>query len=311
MKVASLYGHVPKKRLLTPDTKWPLPRCHIGLEWEFENGPWLRKAIMEDKSNTYFQLHEDGSLRDAPVEVTTAGDGLFGEDLSTAIDLLDKHIKALTYPPVCNYRTGFHVHLDIRDMEEKELHNLIILYCFLEKPIFNFVGLDRWKSNFCVPWFRSDTQFDVLKMIENVDTGSQGLRDAAAISIKSLSRYSALNCQSIAKFGTLEFRHMQNDLAEIKTRQVEFIKLIMHLKRLASLNFERGYHGPAFFDKLKDMTPYDLIRDLGFNLTTNEWDYPESLMRAVGLVNWKPKKGTLFFYDAIFDRFTGNHPNYK
>ena len=308
MKIASYYGHVPTPRKLRSNNEWPLEKCNIGLEWEFEQGRHLRALI--GKGDPYFTIHEDGSLRDAGVEVVTSGDGLWGEDLSLAFSGLWDFITNLDKGglPVTNYRTGFHVHIDIRDMEEKELHNMLMLYCVLERPIFEFCGRERWKSNFCVPWFRSDAQFDVFKMIETAgDSNIAVVTD----SVRRLQRYAALNCQSIAKFGTLEFRHMQNDLQEIPTKQKEFVKITMLLKKLASKKYHEKVTGAALFAQLKEMSPHDLIRELGYNLPMDNWEYPEALMNSIGLVNFKPSHGGSWFYDAIWDRFTGKHANWK
>ena len=306
MKLTSIYGFTPHNRKFKPWDGWPLPECRIGLEWEFENGLLLRNNVAKDKNNAYFTIHDDGSLRDNGVELVTSGDGLFGEDLLGALEQMDKYIKQNS--PTFNYRTGFHVHLDIRDLEEKEVHNLLILYCLLEKPIFNFAGADRWKSNFCVPWFRSDAQFPSLKQIETLEEKSKA---QVSFVIKGLQRYSALNCQSIAKFGTLEFRHLQNT-NEVLTKQKDFITLVMLLKRFAMDKYQQGYSGQRFFEYCKSLSPYELIREFGFNLVTNDWDYPEALMQAVELVNFKEPSHTKdFFFDAVFDKFIGKHPNFR
>ena len=315
MKLASHFGHHNKVRKLAPDKQWPLPKCAIGLEWEFENGIYLREVMARDKSG-YFQIHDDGSLRDQGVEIVTSGDGLWGEDLTLAFSLMEKAIMDTTKQygaggtPVCNYRTGFHVHLDVRDLEEKELHNLLMLYCVLERPIFNFVGKDRYNSNFCVPWLRSDAQFDVLKDIELIDEKTVG---RIGVKIKQLQRYSALNCQSIYKFGTLEFRHMENALEDIGDQRAQkaFVRLIMHLKRLAVERAQFGLSGQAMFESLKQQTPGELMRAFGMNLPTQDWDYPEALMHSIGLVNFKLPNTKPFFIDAQFDKFIGKHPNWK
>ena len=308
MKIASLYGHVPSSRKLYPNREWPIDKCSIGLEWEFEQGRGLRALV--GKGHPYFNIHDDGSLRDNGVEIVTSGDGLWGEDLTLAFSDLMEFINTLSddQKPICNYRTGFHVHVDIRDLEEKELHNMLMLYCVLERPIFEFCGRDRWKSNFCVPWFRSDAQFDTFKIIETADGSNAAY---VADRVRLLQRYAALNCQSIAKFGTLEFRHMQNSVNEITTRQKEFVKVIMLLKKLATQKYQAGYTGQSLFKNLKEMSQYDLIRELGYALPMDNWDYPEALMNSIGLVNFNPGKSAGWFYDAIWDRFTGKHANWK
>lgn len=309
MKVASLFGHNDSTLKFSPSDFWPLPKCKIGLEWEWENGGKLHSYLSIGKGAPYLSAHEDGSLRDRGCEVVTVGEGLFGQDLSgafVAMHALYEQTKAAGQAPVCTYRCGFHAHLDIRDLDHTELHNLLVLYCVLEKPIFDFVGKDRWKSNFCVPWFRSDSQFPVLKGIEGIADNSKAVAD----NIRRLARYSALNCQAIAKLGSVEFRHMENSPNEIATKQIDFVKLIMHLKRLAIKLTEQGMVGEALFSWLKEIDKFTLLRELEFPLPTEEWDYPEHLMLAIGLVNFKgPQLSD--FYDVLMMPYVGTHANWR
>lgn len=307
MRVAQYFNHHNKALDLQPDQSLPLPRCPMGLEWEFEAAAHLREALGA-RNNKYFLVHEDGSLRDQGMEVVTVGDGIWGVDLIKAIDYLYGLIGQLAMvgrAPVCNYRTAFHVHLDIRDVDAPIIHNILLLYSLLEIPIFNFVGKNRFDSNFCVPWGRSESQFAVLKALKD------GMKPSDAEKIRHLQRYSALNCQAIAKYGTLEFRHMQNDIGEIKTKQVEFIKIVQKLKKSAIEAYEKGLHGQAFFEHLKQLNPAELcnMTDLRV-LPTNDWDYVEALIQTAGIVDF-PIQKTNDFYDNLYKPFLGNHPNWK
>ena len=311
MKLAAAFNHVKSKRSYAPSEIWVLPTCHIGLEWEFEmGGPLSRQleALGREGTNHYLSQKEDGSLRDGGVEIVTVGDGMFGKDLADSISLLERAIASLdpAKRPVCNYRTAFHVHLDIRDLETEEVHNLLLLYCLLEKPIFNFVGKGREDSNFCVPWYRSDAYFSTLKGLQDNKAPSNNLVSG----IGRMQRYSALNCQSIQRFGTLEFRHMENAIDEIQTKQVAFINIIMSMKAAAAGLFAKGLHGEPLFKYFKEMRPTDLFTFTKFNLPTTDWDYQEALMLATGLVQFKLPRGSVF-NDAILSKYTGTHPNWK
>lgn len=310
MRLAAALGHNKNPRKYLPDDFWANPTCSIGLEWEFEQSAHLVHELKDASANGrnhYLVMKQDGSLRDNGIEVTTTGDGLFGIDLLDAIRFLEASIRKYEpkYRPVCNYRTAFHVHLDIRDLEVQEVHNLLLIYCLLEKPIFNFVGKDRDSSNFCIPWFRSDSYFGTFKSFCNGEVSS-----GVVSSIQRMQRYSALNCQSIHRFGTLEFRHMENDLSEISSKQISFINITMRLKQMAVDAFSEGFHGERFFHRLKEMTPKDLISELKFDLPIAGWDYPESLMLASGMVMFKTPQSA-FFNDAITLKFVGSHPNWK
>lgn len=314
MKLAGLFGHIEKKGLINePSDELPLPKCNVGLEWEFEMGIQLRDFIASKKGNPYLTVHDDGSLRDNGVEIVTAGDGLYGKDVFAAINMLSAAIGSCTQmSPVCNFRTGFHVHVDVRDMEDKELHNLLILYCLLERPIFSFCGKNRWASNFAVPWFRSDVQFGHLKNIEKLSSFDNIGRSAVATSIKGLQRYSALNCQAVAKLGSIEFRHMENDLNELTTKQVDFIRIALRLKKLALECASLGLYGSDLFRYCKDLSPAQLLRRLGMELPTQDWDYGESLMLALGLLNSDAQPEQLdTFFDVAYTSFVGKHPNWR
>lgn len=307
MKLAAAFNHIKSSRKYEKSDVWVLPTCNIGLEWEFEQGGVLKRAVdtaYTTGKNQYLVSKEDGSLRDGGVEIVTTGDGLFGKDLEDAITLMDEFAKAAR--PVCNYRTAFHVHLDIRDMEVEEVHNLLLLYCLIEKPLFNFVGKDRENSNFCVPWYRTDAYFSLLRNLQ----GNKNPGSSLISGIGKIQRYSALNCQSIQRFGTLEFRHMENANEEITHKQIRFINIVMALKKSATSLFRENLHGEALFNWLKKISGNDLLRHLGLDLPTDGWDYPDTLMLATGLVQFKVPKNN-FFNDAVLNQLSGVPANWK
>jgi hypothetical protein len=302
MKIAEKFGHKNSERQFLPDNAWVLPSCRIGLEWEFEQATGLFKVINAARTGL-LEMKNDGSLRDNGIEVTTTGDGLFGKDLLAAISTMAE--LCAIGGPVCNYRTAFHVHVDVRDMEAEELHNMLLLYALVEEPVFRFAGWHRYSSNFCVPWGRADNFLEIL----------QGLQEPAKLSLsrmRALQRYSALNVQALSKFGTVEFRHMENVVGEITTKQVAFINLAMSLKAAGTYLYrEKGLTGAALYEWAKEATGAQLMATVRYPLPTEKWNYPDALMLASQMVYFKPTSKLNEFNDLIFKAFYGRHPNWR
>lgn len=175
-----------EKVLLAPDRL-------VGIEIELENVHLLYKP-------NSFRTTEDGSLKVNGVEfvsVPIKTKYLFLE--------LSNLFKGITNS-VATSRCSIHVHVDVRDLEEKELQVLLILYSIFEKCLFRLSG-DRWKSNYCVPVRNAQT------LLANFIKKPYG----------GWYKYQALNLSPIAggdgsnKQGTIEFRHHKgsNNPAEI------------------------------------------------------------------------------------------------
>ena len=43
----------------------------------------------------------------------------------------------------------------MRDLTIKQLYNMYLLYVILERPLFHYVGNEREKSNYCLPFFQA------------------------------------------------------------------------------------------------------------------------------------------------------------
>lgn len=306
MKLAERFGHQAVSFIYKPDPFWVLPECKIGLEWEWEQATVLADVFNFNKKKfPHLELKQDGSLRDNGWEIVTVNDGQFGKDLSQSIVSMDELLKMCNRgAPVCNYRTAFHVHLDIRDMEAEEVHNMLFLYSLIEQPLFDWVGNDRKFSNFCVPWFRSDGVLDMFRSMVNPD-------NTFLLRIKQMQRYSAANVQSIAKYGSVEFRHMQNSTDELFTKQREFVQFTMQLKKLACDLYKDGIHGLKIYQWAKDSTPKELVNKFNYGMPKDpEWDYVEALMQSSQMFEFKKTKLDTFI-DNYFVPFFGKHANWR
>lgn len=294
------------------DDRWVLPKVRIGLEWEIESATMLVDALRNvSRGNGLIEVHADGSLRDGGAEFVTTGSGLFGKDLTMAISLMAKSIEEVwkafdrRYWPVTNYRTGFHVHIDVRDLSPKSLVNIFLIYTLAEIPIFNFIGRHRYDNNFCVPWHRSELDEN---MAQDISRTEANVSNNLITKIKNMPRYSAMNIASLAKYGTLEFRHMENNLSEISTKQIDFINLVMSIRKYAEGLSERFADNLQAFHFLKSLTPRQFLEEVSprVNLPTENWDYGESLLLATKLLDFPATMND--FLDVYFSAFRGTSP---
>lgn len=138
---------------------------------------------------------EDGSLRNNGREFIT-------QPMSFSIlsHVLTSFFNKTKFT-AANYseRTSVHVHANCADLEPDQLATVCLLYQVFEKLLFNFVGGDRDKNIFCVPWSETNITFNCLK--DFADTGNLG-------HLKSWHKYTALNLLPLFAQGTIEFRHM-------------------------------------------------------------------------------------------------------
>lgn len=240
-----------------------LPTTFIGIEVEMEG---LKIALEEDE-NSYWAHHTDNSLRNTDesraIEFVLKYP-LCGEDLFKSLEEFKTFIKALETPPEMSFRTSVHIHMDARDMTEEDLLRFIILYCVLEKVLFNFCGQDRENNSFCLPFYKAEGV-----IFENL--GEISLKGLSSFSrnLGPDNRYAALNLCALPKFGSVEFRHCAG------TYDVEFIKkwinVIMSMKKYC---MERKFDITVFPAYISDLRYVGLLKDV-FGETLN-LNYPEA-----------------------------------
>lgn len=183
----------------SPDPALILPTCRIGVEFEFEK---VNTFLPEDQAWTrYWTIKRDGSLHDAGMEFVFA-QPWFGADAVNAIKFLTEHAKAKKYK--ATIRTGLHVHIDCRDMNLDELARLCTLYALFERAIYRYVGNNRDENVFCLPWYKADAVSLIANNIVS-DNQFRSLKDRA--SDLAEEKYGGLNLDSLARFGSVEFRH--------------------------------------------------------------------------------------------------------
>lgn len=171
--------------ILNPNCKFPQSRA-IGIEVEAERLDGQLMAL-----NGWWKVHEDGSLRNNGREFVSYPPITF-EDAPEALDLLFKNL-----PEGVDFskRTSTHVHVNCLDLTVQQITKIFLTYCIFERDIFNWIGVDRSDSIFCVPMLDTDLVPHVL--MEKSLWHARGL----------FSKYTALNLKPISNYGTIEWRH--------------------------------------------------------------------------------------------------------
>jgi len=99
-------------------------------------------------------------------------------------------------------RAGVHVHVNVQELNVVHMYNLILSTYLLETILTRYCGAYREGNLFCLRVCDADYQAKVLE--ESIVKGS--LRPLAS----SMIRYSALNLNSLSKYGSLEYRAMRS-----------------------------------------------------------------------------------------------------
>ena len=173
----------------------PLPNLLVGIELEIENF----RAVEGEQVFGGFRFTTDGSLRHSE-----KGIGIEAISRPVAIKHLRKLLNAffgkfnITSE---NYteRCSTHIHVNIDDLTVQQIACLCLVYQTAERLLFTFIGEDRDKNIFCVPWNQSNLSYNIVSKIVDGEAPS---------SFKRWQKYSAMNLIPAATQGSLEFRHL-------------------------------------------------------------------------------------------------------
>lgn len=210
----------------------PDPKLYYGIELEMEHASfdWEVKG---------FNATEDHSLRNNGVEYISVP-----MNYDTLLDKLKEFFhrsEASEY----NYseRTSTHVHTNCQDLTIQQLKNILILYQVFEDVLFDWIGHERNKNIFCVPWSQTKLTHNILTNLEDFISASSVERN----------KYTALNLVPLKSKGTIEWRHLYGtcDL-DVLTK---WLRMIGHIYRVGR------------------SLPYDELLDRCVNLnTTSQYD---------------------------------------
>lgn len=245
-----------------------LQKCNTGLEFEAENVK--NRLVIDDEEAGFWVEKEDGSLRGSSMEYVLR-EPLFGNDLVRAVKWLcawgtKERLES-------NYRTGLHVHIDVRNLEEDELISMLIYYALFEKVIFDWVGDEREGSIFCMPFYKAE---GALKTILEAINSKHNMKEVA----KKIDRYSAFNLNSLSKFGTVEWRHLRTTFNE--ERVIDWINVAQGFKRYVKNNALKPQELMQEFSSRG--APAIFAGIVGPSLASKIWtQHSEALVKSVGI----------------------------
>lgn len=157
----------------------------VGIEVELENS----NVTMRLKSQVW-DAHGDGSLRNAglewisrPIPANTAPAALD--------DLFSGGADKCCFTP----RTSVHVHFNCRDLGKDHVLDVVLVYMFFERRLYNFVGRNRIKNIYCVPI--NETGLAEALLTRRFDRV-----------VVAWKKYTGLNLIPLRSKGTIEFRQM-------------------------------------------------------------------------------------------------------
>jgi hypothetical protein len=219
MIIGQIVDKMPSAHLRRADSRLLDSDTLLGVEIEVEG---CTKKLPTNRAETgYWSMKEDHSLRDGGMEFVFA-EPLFGADAVAAILFLCEQAKLHKWK--ISERTGIHVHMDVRNMEETKFQNFCILYALTERLLYNWVGDRRDTNIHCLPWYVADGDISQIGAIFRAP------KEAVA-TIKNINRYSGLNLNSLLSFGTAEFRQLKTTFDS--QRILDWINMILSLKHAA------------------------------------------------------------------------------
>lgn len=164
--------------------------CGVELEVEDVNN------IDEDKLYAnHINVTHDDSLKNKGHEFIIAP-STFEEAIqrfNIVQSCVDKGDKAFSH------RTSIHVHVNVCELEVKQLRQFILTYALFEPWFFEFVGTERENNIFCVPLYYTYLPNHYNKGVDYL--------------VEKWHKYTAFNLKPLRAgdkpaFGTVEFRHL-------------------------------------------------------------------------------------------------------
>lgn len=216
---------------------------NVGIEIELENIR-LKKDITTGLYTTPlgWTIHTDGSLRNGGVEFVFDGP-ISGYGITLRLESLLSYIKEYKLKPECSPRTSVHVHVDARDLEERDVFKWLMIYCIYEPLLFEAFAPERAESNFCVPIYNSLISQDTISYLKAY---SWGYFFKLAPGVNEHRRYAAVNLVALNKFSSLEFRHLSGTFKPKPI--IDWVSALLSLKgwvRKENSSLESLFTGPS------------------------------------------------------------------
>lgn len=172
----------------------PFRRIVSGNRYGFELEVEGRSYPSEDITN--WEAKGDGSLGPNGVEFVTRQ--AFGPDkFELMLGRLSDAFSSARTRLECSVACSCHVHMNVQDLTLKQIAQILTTYYIVEEILCDFAGPDRAGNLFCLRLLDSDLALEGF--MNTLNSGNIG-------SLSGLPRYTAVNLNSLARFGTLEFR---------------------------------------------------------------------------------------------------------
>lgn len=219
MLIGEMYGKPADPRDVAAGTY--LRDTLFGIEVELENCLPLEGGARA----RYWTIKADGSLRSTmngrmSMELVFAVP-LGGKDAENAIDELDYLMGKLD--PYSSDRCGTHVHVDVRDLEERQYYLFVAAAMLVEPVLVHLFSPERSENCFCLPRY---------KLVED-------------------NKYRGINVDATENYGSVEFRIFRR----IEKDNVGYLKKLMTtLQRLRLI--------APYIDE-SDLTPDNIPKLLG------------------------------------------------
>jgi len=258
MKVADFLGMPSDPRTFLPSKD--IPNGHfIGIEIELEG--IFEKSYFNYL--TYWATDSDGSLRNGGLEVKYSRP-LCGEDINHSIkELYDKieEYDRLAFNRIrLSERCATHMHLDVIQYDQKQLVDLIVFLIIFEKSLFRLTGIEREKSQYCIPIYNNKS------LLKNI--GLIGSKPFISKELFMTSKYSNINLESISKFGSIELRSFRSTLDPAEL--LSWIRVVLKIKEAAKFTSVPLTNFPAHVSE----TGFDVFLESIFGDDADLFMYP-------------------------------------
>lgn len=251
MKIGNYIGKEPDEFLYKEDEKLISNADAVGVELEMEgiqysfskssgevpvSSRFITDVTLPSLGN-FWKVIKDGSLRKGTEFIFSVPHK--GANITAALDKMQTFIDAFSYrnePIKITDRCSVHVHLDVRDLDNEEVSNFVLLYIFVERVLFLTIDSGRVKNNYCKPLTNSAFKYILSELIKKGNDEYDSIERFVRAIREQCDKYSALNILPVSTYGSVEFRHHQGtkDMAEVK----RWINIILALKLASKVDIK-------------------------------------------------------------------------
>ena len=214
----------------------------IGVEVEVEGDDLPRRVDGWDTEHDGSLVGESREyVLSQPLTLVKAGE---------ALDSLDQAYKNHGSVLCDSCRTSVHIHINVQTLTPTQLFNFMTAYLVLEEMLVKFCGESRVGNLFCLRVRDAEHSLDQYVLAAKT-------RELHPLGDENI-RYSAMNTNSVAKFGSLEFRAMRGGagtrtikiwmglLFTLRNKSKEFAnpqEIIKHVSSVGTRQFIRDLLG--------------------------------------------------------------------